>query len=113
VGLTPELLGLYLGPARVESVVAGYGRPQYFANISRSVRVAGIEPEWILSSSAGIAGTVRPRPFLRYSFITRGWIRYCRKSFATVTFLAPLAMKPPRTMPNAGIGLPLLPRGTP
>ena len=39
-----------------------------------------------------MAGSQRPSPPFRYSFITFGWIKYFMKSLATSTFLAPFGM---------------------
>src|ERR1700737_1366461 len=61
----------------------------------------------------GMAGTRRASPVFRYSLQTFGWIKYLRKSFATVTFFAPFGIRPQTGPAWLGTGLPSLLSGSP
>ena len=64
-------------------------------------------------TSEGTAGSHRPSPSFKYSFVTFGWIMYFMKSLATSTPFAPFGMIAPPTPSSAGIGVPSFLFGSP
>src|SRR5262249_56253454 len=60
-----------------------------------------------------MGGSDRPSPVLTYSPTTSGWIQYFRSSLATVTFGAPLGIRPQLKPTWLTTGLPSLVSGKP
>ena len=85
------MLVLDLGIGRVGDPECRHGRAeQALLDIGLAVRVLGSSHHGSFFTIDGIAGMLRPSPVFSYSLRTFGWIKYFRKSLATVDVFCPL-----------------------